>query len=121
MECATSKVAINHTLKTVSDISYSEKTSSFLIESDIDRFLDNVLEFNKLISAKIARVKEINGLLEKISWLDDLNNDCLKRLNALIGIGRDFHATLMKQYTVLEIIKSHDIGTDKIEDFKECM
>ena len=121
MECLTSKETINHTVEAISDVSYNEKTEALTTEAEINHFLDNVLGLSQVFNKKTATINTINQLLEKISWLNDLNEECLKLLNVLIGVGRDFHSTLLRQYLNLHNLENNGIAIKPMADFKESI
>jgi hypothetical protein len=121
MDCLTSKETINNTVEAVSDVSYAEKKEALTTHEEINQFLDNILELKQVLAKKTATVNHINLLLERVSWLNDVNEECLKLLNILIGVGRDFHSTLLRQYYYLHSLESKGIAIQSIDEFKDSM
>jgi hypothetical protein len=121
MEGVTSKETINSTVETVSDVSYAEKRDRFTSDAEINKFLDHVLELRTIIDKKTAVVNNINDLLDNLFSLHNLNEECLKLLNVLIGIGRDFHFTLEKQYRNIKVLAEQNIAVNEISGFKETI
>jgi hypothetical protein len=121
MEGVTPKETISSTVETVSDVSYAEKKDGFNSDAEINKFLDHILELRTIIDKKTAVVNNINDLLDKIFSLNDLNEECLKLLNVLIGVGRDFYFTLEKQYQNIKGLAEQNIAFDEINTFKETI
>jgi len=121
MECLTSKQTINDTVEVVNNISFSEKKDSHLSDDEINKFLDDISVLRTLLEQKISAIDNINQLLQKISWLRDLNDECLKLLNILILVGKDFHSTLTKGFTPLDKLSESGIAVSEICNFKESV
>jgi hypothetical protein len=118
MECLESKDTINSTFEVVRDVSYTEKRLKVPTEEEINKFLDNILELQKLLGNKADKIEMVNSLLEKITWLNNINDDCLLQINTLIGVAKDFHSTLIRQYIKLNFLRSKGIAKQAIKDFK---
>jgi len=121
MECLTSKETINNTVETVSSVSYSEKKEALLTEAEINNFLDDYLELCHLLTKKTESVNNVNEILERLFNLNELNDDCLRLLNILVSVGRDFYYTLNKQYQNLIHLIDHKIAVAEINEFKEAI
>ena len=121
MACLTSKETINNTVYAVNDVSFNEKKDSHLSDEEINRFLDDISEVKKILDKKKSSIDNINQLLQKISWLGDLNEECLKLLNILILVGKDFHTTLTKGFPALDKLSDNKIAETEVLDFKECV
>jgi len=119
MECVASnneaKENISHTVNTVSELSYSEKRDRLTKEAEIDRFLDHILDLKESIHKKTEGINNLNDLLYNIATFTGLDEDCLKLLNMLIAIGRDYHSTLDQQYSKLKELE--EIASTEINDF----
>jgi uncharacterized coiled-coil DUF342 family protein len=119
MECLTAKETIGQTYNTLSETSFKEKKNLRVpTQDEIDHFLDRILQLQRLLSQKTQKINEINDLLEKITWLNDLNDECLNKLNDLIGIAKDFHSTLIRQFTKLNVIRKNGIAKQQTKDLK---
>jgi len=121
MECVSSKETINEIVGVVNDVSYSEKKDSHLSNDDINKFLDDISLLRNILDQKVEAIDNINQLLQKISWLKDLDDDCLKLLNMLIIVGKDFHNNLTKGFSTLDKIAEKGIAVKEIFEYKECV
>ena len=118
MECLESQVTINDTFQVVSNVSYSEKKLKIPTEQEINNFLDNILELQALLRDKSDKIDTVNGLLEKITWLNNLDEECLVQINTLISVAKDFHSTLIRQFVKLHFLRAKGIAKQAIKDFK---
>jgi len=121
MECLESKDTIETTFQVVRDASYSEKKLKVPTEEEINKFLDNILELQRLLLDKTVKIEYVTELLEKITWLDKINEDCLIQINTLIGVAKDFHSTLIRQFVRLNFIRSKGIAKQEIKHFKSAI
>jgi prefoldin subunit 5 len=121
MECLTSKETINNTVEAVSNVSYSEKREALLTEVEINKFLDDYLELCHILAKKTESVNTVNETLERLFNLTELNEDCLRLLNVLVSVGRDFYITLDKQYQNIIHLVDHKIAVNEICNFKEAI
>jgi len=118
MECIEAQATINDTFKVVSTVSYSEKKLKIPTEQEINSFLDNILELQTLLLDKSEKINHVNDLLEKITWLNNIDEDCLIQINTLISVANDFHSTLIRQFVKLHFLRTKGIAKQAIKDFK---
>jgi hypothetical protein len=121
MECLTSKETINNTVETVSNVSYHEKKEALLTEAETNKFLDDYLELCHILVKKTKSINTVNEILERLFSLNDLNEDCLRLLNVVVSVGRDFYLTLDKQYQNIIHLVDHKIAVNEILNFKEAI
>lgn len=125
MENVLVKEKIINTISEVRQISFKEKKGAS--EEMINSFLDAVLELKSYISEKTDKVNYISGLLEEITWFDDIDDECLQLINDVIASSRDLSSSLIRTYVFLNNkyrvkgIATKEINQFRgsIEDFKE--
>jgi hypothetical protein len=118
MECLEAKETINNTFVAVRDVSYSEKKLRVPTEEEINHFLDKILELQKFLGEKTEKINFVNELLEKITWLNGINEECLIQINTVIGVAKDFHSTLIRQFVKLNFLRTKGIAKQAIKEFK---
>lgn len=120
MECLTFKSEISDTFSKVRDFSFEEK-KAFLNEEKINALLDTINDLKKLFSQKTKKINALNEKIEKLTWFDEVNDECLLLLNDLISSIKDAHSTLIKQYVSLNYIRSKAIAKEEISNFKNAI
>lgn len=118
MECLSYKSEIKNTFSSVRDFSFEEKKSPFLSEENVNQFLDAIIDFKSSLKEKTLKIYDINERIEKLTWFDNLNDECLKLSNDLISSARDLHSSLIRQYVSMNFIRSKGIAKQEIKDFK---
>jgi hypothetical protein len=119
MECLTTKETIGQTYNTISETSFKEKKNLRVpTQEDIDRFLDKILEVQRLLSQKTSKIIEINEKLEQLTWLNGVDDESLKQLNNLIALSKDFHSTLIRQFVKLNFIRKKGIAKQETKSLK---
>lgn len=118
MGCITHKAEIQETFTSVSDFSYHEKRSPFMDQERMNAFLDAILEFKAYLSEKTNRIISINAGIEKITWYNDLDDECLKLINDLISTIKDLRSTLIRQYVSMSLLRDKGIAKEEIKEFK---
>jgi hypothetical protein len=118
MECLSYKSEIKNTFSSVRDFSFEEKKSPFLNEENVNQFLDVIIDFKSSLKEKTLKIYNINERIEKLTWFDNLNDECLKLSNDLISSARDLHSSLIRQYVSMNFIRSKGIAKQEIKDFK---
>lgn len=123
MTCSTAKDRINATVIEAREASYQAKTSSFRLDSqeNINTFLDNILEFKKMLSEETIEIESFTEKLEKLTWFDDIDDDCLKLLNDLIAAVRDWRGSLVRQFVKMDNLRKKGIALDEIRNFKHAI
>src|SRR4051812_18463670 len=105
MECPTFRSEIYNTFSSVRSFSFEQK-KAFLNEEKVNALLDAIIEIKNLLRIKTGKINSINEELEKLTWFDDVTDDCLLLLNDLISSIKDAHSTLIKQYVSLNNIRT---------------
>lgn len=118
MECLSRKAELENVVSDVRAFSYSEKKSPIFDEKRLNYFLDAILEVKQFLSDKTERINKLNDDLEKLTWHDDLDEDCLMLINDLIATARDLHSSLIRQYVQMNFIRSKGIAKNEIIEFK---
>lgn len=118
MECVAHR-EIRETANTVRDFSYNEKKSiSVKYEEQVNYLLDTINEFKAILRKKIDNLNDINNRLEKITWCNDLDEECFRILNDLIASAKDAHSTLIRQYVSMNTPTFRKFANHEIKTFK---
>jgi hypothetical protein len=121
MECLSHKSEIQNTFSSVRDFSFKEKKSPLLDKENINQFLDAILDFKVSLKDKTQKIHILNDRIEKLTWFDNLNEECLMLSNDLISSARDLHSSLIRQYVSMSFIRSKGIAKEEIKDFKNSV
>ena len=121
MKCLSYKYEIKNTFSNVRDFSFEEKKSPFLIEKNVNKFLDLIFDFKTSLREKTLKIYNINERIEKLTWFDNLNDECLKLSNDLISLARDLHSSLIRQYVAINFVRNKGIAKKEIKDFKNSI
>ena len=121
MESVSHKLEIEKTFSNVRFFSFSEKKSPLLDEERINSFLDSIYDFKNLLKEKTDKLYHINLQIEKLTWFNDLDNDCLMLINDLISSAKDLQSTLIRQYVSMNFLRIKGIAKDDIKDFKNSI
>ena len=118
MECLSNKSKIQNTFSSVRDFSYSEKRN-LMSENDLNNaFLDAMLDLKSSIKNKTKRIFEVNDNIEKLTWFNDLDDECLMLTNDLISAAKDLHSSLVRQYIFLDFLRKKGVAKEDIKEFK---
>ena len=121
MECLSRKSEIENTFSSVRMFSFTEKKSPLLDEDKVNSFLDTILDFKNSLNEKSGKINHINERIEKLTWLNDLDEECLMLTNDLISSAKDLHSSLIRQYVSMNYIRKKGIAKDEIKDFKNSI
>lgn len=121
MECITYKEEIDSTIVSARAISYDEKKSPFMDERRINTLLDSINELKIALKEKTELLNSLIIRTEKITWFNDLDEECLMKINDLISIIKDVHSTLIRQYVSLTPFRSRGIAKTEIREFKHTI
>lgn len=121
MECLSHKLEISNTFSTVRNFSFEEKKVSLYDEERVNALLDAILEFKSTFQKKTEKINSLNHKIEKLTWLEELDNECLMLINDLISSIKDLHSTLIRQYVSLNFIRSKGIAKEEIKNFKDAI
>ena len=124
MECVASnnevREKISRTVATVNDLSYQERKDG-LTQAEIDHFLDKILEIKESIVSKTESLNKLNDILDKLCQVNGMDEECLKLLNLLIGIGKQYYFTLHTYEDKLSVFSSTNTFIQEINDFKDSI
>jgi hypothetical protein len=118
MECITHKAEIEGTFSSVRDFSFDEKRSAYMDQERMNAFLDAILDFKDFLGEKSNRILSINDKVDKITWYNDLDDECLKLINDLISAIKDLRSTLIRQYVSMAFLRNKGIAKEEIIEFK---
>jgi polyribonucleotide nucleotidyltransferase len=119
MECvAPHKSEIIKTFMNIRDFSYKEKKSPILEEERINSFLDTLNDFKNDLKEKTLKIYEINEKIEEITWFNDLDEECLMKLNDIISSAKDLRSSLVRQYISMNFLRKRGVAKEVIREFK---
>jgi len=118
MECITHKAEIEGTFSSVRDFSFDEKRSAYMDQEKMNAFLDAILDFKDFLREKSNRIFSITYKVDKITWYNDLDDECLELINDLISAIKDLRSTLIRQYVSMAFLRKKGIAKEEISEFK---
>ncbi|ARV08286.1 hypothetical protein BTO05_01010 [Winogradskyella sp. PC-19] len=121
MECLSHKSKIKDTFSSVRDFSYSEKRNPMSEDAMNNQLLDAILDLKSSIKNKTKRIYEVNHNIEKLTWFNDLDEECLMLTNDLISAAKDLRSSLIRQYISLDFLRKKGIAKEEIKDFKNSI
>lgn len=121
MDCLSHKTKIQNTFSSVRDFSYSEKRNPISEDELNNQLLDAILDLKKSIENKTKKIYEVNENIEKISWLNDLDEECLMLINDLIAAAKDLRTSLIRQYISLDLLRKKGVAKEEIKNFKNSI
>lgn len=121
MKNLSTKLEISDTFSEVRNFSFQEKKVSLYDEEKANALLDAISDFKKAFREKTEKTYNLIEKIEKLTWLNDLDDECLMLINDLISSIRDLHSTLIRQYVSLNYIRSKGIAKEEISNFKNAI
>lgn len=121
METLSIKSEIQKTFTEVRNASYKEKRAALMEEDGINKLLDSILEFKNTLKQKTNSIQDIIERLEKLTWFNDLDEECYMKLNDLISLAKDLRGTLIRQYVNMNIIRVKGVAKEEIKEFKNTI
>ncbi len=121
MECLAHKSEIKDTFTSVRDFSYSEKRSPFMDQEKMNAFLDAILDFKNSINAKTEKVFLLIDSIDKITWYNDLDDECVRMINDLISAIKDLRSSFVRQYVSMSFLRQRGIAKEEIKTFKSAI
>lgn len=121
MECLSHKSEIQNTFTSVRNFSYSEKRNPLSEDKINNELLDAILDMKESIKDKTKRIYKINNEVEKLTWFNDLDEECLMLTNDLIAVAKDLRSSLIRQYISLDFLRKKGIAKDELKDFKNSI
>ncbi|RZN74410.1 hypothetical protein [Winogradskyella sp. PC-19] len=86
-----------------------------------NQLLDAILDLKSSIKNKTKRIYEVNHNIEKLTWFNDLDEECLMLTNDLISAAKDLRSSLIRQYISLDFLRKKGIAKEEIKDFKNSI
>ena len=121
MECLSNKSKIQNTFTSVRDFSYFEKRNPMSKDEINNQLLDAILDLKKSIKDKTKKIYEVNDDIEKLTWFNDLDEECLMLTNDLISAAKDLRSSLIRQYITMDFLRSKGVAKEEIKDFKNSI
>ena len=122
MSCIEPKKFINSTYRSVSRFSFDEKRNPQLTEQGINAFFDAILDLKAVLKNKVDRLQKTNSLFEHLTWYNNLDDDCLMRVNETISLAKELHSSLTLQYVSLSRIRiKTGIAKEEIKRFNASL
>ena len=118
MECVAHKLEIVDTFSSVRTFSFSEKKCPLMDHERINSLLDSLFDFKSSLKEKTETINSFNDRIEKISWYNDLDEECLMLINDLTAMIKDLHSSLIRQYISINYLMQKGIAKNEINDFK---
>lgn len=118
MATISDKTFIQRTFTEVREASFKEKSHPLTEEQMTNSFMDAFLELKKLLKEKTSEVLLINEMMEKLTWVNDVDEESLMLLNDLISLAKDFRGSLIRQYISLDDLRKQGLAKDEIKEFK---
>ncbi len=112
---------INETIDDVRDVSFREKRDGLNAEQQINKFLDHLLDLQKLLNEKSARIEGIIQHMESLTWLNNLSEKELQAINDLIASARDLYFVLIRQYITLDVVVGKDVTKSVMKRLKSAI
>ena len=119
MESTTTKNRIKNTIDEVRRTSFNEKINSS--KEKINSFLDAIIDFKVQLEERTAKISNLADELEKITWFEIDDNECLMLLNDLIAQSKDLHSTLIRNYLRFVSLKTKGIAKEEIKAHKAAI
>lgn len=121
MERISHKSEISDTFSRVRDFSFQEKKDSLYDDEKVNSFLDAILNFKSTFEKKTKKINSLIEQIEKLTWFNDLDDECLMIINDLISSIKDLHSSFIRQYVSLNHIRSKGIAKKEISNFKDAI
>lgn len=118
MKEVSNKIEITKTFTEVRRFSFEEKKSPLLNEEEVNTLLDAILDFKKIISDKTNKLHDLNEGIEKLTWFNNLDKECLMLINDLISSAKDLRSTLVRQYVAMNFLRKKGVAKEEIKAFK---
>lgn len=89
-------------------------------ERQINSYLDAIPDLKTNIQEKTSIMQRTVGILEEITWLTDLDDDCLKGVNDIISLAKDVRSILVRYYVSINNAFRNVAGKE-IKAFKNSL
>lgn len=104
-------------------ISDSKNINPTISEQErINKFLDHINKLKSRIVARTEKLKELDALFTKITWLDLENEEEEKGLKEVIHQSKKFHSKSIKDFTSMKKnLWQENICRSEINNFKDAL
>lgn len=121
MDSLAYKSEIVDTFASVRSFSYHEKKSPLMDHERMNAFPDSLIDFKNSLMEKTETIDSLNDRIEKITWFNDLDEDCYMLINDLISAIKDLHSSLIRQYISINYLRQKGIVKEEIRNFKSTI
>lgn len=121
MERLSHKSEIVNTFSSVRSFSYQEKKTPLLDEEKVNALLDAINNIKRNLKEKTDKIHAINERIERLTWFNSLDEECLMILNDLISAAKDLRTSLIRQYVSMNFLRKKGIAKEEIKDFKNAI
>lgn len=89
----------------------------------IDKLLDNILEFQNLISKKIDTIEDAISDMESLTWQygKDISDEDLKEMSTLISIAKDLGSQWKEEYTSLVNANGNNYASKQLNEYGDVI
>lgn len=118
MECTTHKSKIEETFRSVNN--YVEE-GEINFEETVNSFLDKILFIKKDLSKRTNQIDFLIEKLEQLTWLNDVNSECLDLIKKLLNSVEEFEKLLFESFKNLSPFLKEKIATKEIYSFRNAI
>lgn len=117
MECLTAKSKIQETFNEVNELA-NQKNIKALRQEAVDKFLDKIIVFTTSLDKQTNTITDINSKLENLSWIDNVDDECLDLIKDLLDKSKAVHKKLIRTYVKMSWVITKGIATKAMRDYK---
>ncbi|RFS16083.1 hypothetical protein [Emticicia sp. C21] len=90
-------------------------------EEIVNHFLDKILELKSHLKEKTEELDLLNQRAEKLTWLNNVDDECLEKLAEIIQIIKDIHSIVIRHYADLNPLRLRGIAVQELKMFKQAI
>ena len=90
-------------------------------QDKMNAFLDAINDFKKSLTEKSEKIFSLNDQVDKITWFNELDEECLKLINDLILAIKDLRSSLVRQYVSMSFLRQKGVAKEEIKTFKSAI
>jgi hypothetical protein len=122
METLAVKSKIKDAINEVLDLSQKQLSEKKINEQAINKFLDQILDFQNTLNEKTNSIIHVNLKFSEFSRFSDaVDEECLQLIRQVLDLSIMWHQRLLRFYVDLNWIRNHNIGNGVIVDFKTAV
>ena len=119
MEIMTNTEVLERTYTEIRDEAYKQKTRPILSENEVNNiFLDTIISFKEKLVSCTGTITKCSEKLERLSWLNGINEEDLKKISDIISQTFSLHRALVKSFVNMGTIRKKGIAKTEIKNFK---